>query len=83
MNKTELKRKLTALDVNYQEYSLDGELISDNIILYNSYHTWDVFYLDERGDRHEEKSFSSEKEACEYIYKLFKESKEIEKKYLK
>jgi len=83
MDKMELKNKLNLLGVSSHEYSLDGELVADNIILYNSYHKWEVFYLDERGGRNDEKVFDSENEACEHIYKLFKESKEIEDKYLK
>jgi len=83
MDKMELKNKLNLLGVSSHEYSLDGELVADNIILYISYHKWEVFYLDERGGRNDEKVFDSENEACEHIYKLFKESKEIEDKYLK
>lgn len=81
MNKIELKKKLDLLRVNSHRYSLDGELLADKIILYNSYHKWEVFYLDERGGRNNEKIFYSENEACEYIYKLFKESKAIQDKY--
>ena len=83
MDKIELKKKLDLLGVNSHEYSLDGELVADNIILYNSYHKWEVFYLDERGGRNDEKVFDSENEACEHIYRLFEESKEVENKYLK
>lgn len=83
MDKIELKNKLGLLGVDSREYSLEGELISDNIILYNSYHKWEVFYLDERGSRNNKKIFDTENEACVHIYKLFKESKEIEDKYLK
>ena len=78
MDKIELKKKLDLLGVHSCSYSLEGELVPDNIILYNSYHNWKVFYFDERGGRNDEKVFTSEKEACEYIYSLFKESKEIE-----
>ncbi|RJE74981.1 hypothetical protein [Reichenbachiella sp. MSK19-1] len=83
MNKKELQTKLDLLGVASQAYSLEGELVPDNIILYNSYHKWEVFYLDERGGRNDEKEFDSESEACEHIYKLFKESQAIEDKYLK
>ena len=83
MNKKELQTKLDLLGVTSGAYSLEGELVPDNIILCNSYHKWEVFYLDEGGGRNDEKVFDSENEACEHIYKLFKESKEIEDKYLK
>ena len=81
MNKKELQTKLDLLGVASKTYSLEGELVPNSIILYNSYHKWEVFYLDERGGRNDEKVFDSENEACEHIYKLFKESKEIEDKY--
>ncbi len=78
MNKKELQTRLDFLGVASQAYSLEGELVPDTIILYNSYHKWKVFYLDERGGRNDEKVFDSENEACEHIYKLFRASKEIE-----
>ncbi len=83
MNKKELHAKLDLLGVAFHEYSLEGELIPDNIVLYNSYNKWEVFFFDERGNRNDVKEFDSEIEACEHIYKLFKESKAIEGKYLK
>jgi len=60
-----------------------SSVIPDNIVLYNSYNKWEVFFFDERGNRNDVKEFDSEIEACEHIYKLFKESKAIEGKYLK
>lgn len=83
MDRNELKKKLDLLKVNPQEYSLESELVPDNIILYHSYDKWEVFYLDERGGRNHQKVFYSEDEACRHIYKLFKKSKEIEGKCLK
>jgi hypothetical protein len=80
MDKKELIAKLNILGVDSNLYSLDGELNPDCIILYNSYNDWTVFYLDERGVRNDEKIFHSESKAYEYIYKLFKESKDLEKK---
>lgn len=77
MDRIELKKKLDLLKVNSSTYSLEGELVSDSIILYNSYSTWTVFYLDERGGRNDEKEFVSEEKACEYIYRLLEESKDI------
>lgn len=83
MNKKELKTKLDLLGIASQAYSLEGKITPDNIILYNSHEKWEVFYLDEKGVRHDEKVFDSEIKACNYIFRLFKESKEIEDKYLK
>lgn len=82
MNKQELVRELEKLNVDKRLYSLDGELKPDAIILYNFYSQWEVFYLDERGGRNDKKVFGSEEEACDYVYKIFKESKEVEDKYL-
>lgn len=82
MNKLELKQRLDKLEVNPDFYSLEGDLLPDRIVLYQNYHRWEVFYFDEKGNRDNEKVFSSEKEACEYLYDYFKEQKEIEKKYL-
>jgi len=81
MDKIELKKELDLLEVDSKLYSLEGELIPDNIILFNSYQNWEVFYFDERGNRNDEKIFFSEIDACFYIYKLFKEAKEIKEKF--
>lgn len=67
------------LGVTATEYNLKGDLVPDNIILYNSYKEWQVFYFDERGGKNDKKVFKSECEACWYIFKLFRESKAIEK----
>ena len=82
MDKIELKKTLDSFGVDPRTYSLDRELIPDSIILRNSYHTWEVFYLDEKGGRNNEKVFTSEQEACLHIYSLLKEAKEIEDKFL-
>lgn len=81
MNKEELKIKLDLLGVKPTQYSLKGELEPDRVILFHNYNEWQVFYLDERGGRNDQKSFSSESEACLYIYKIFREAKEIEEKF--
>lgn len=71
MNKKELIEKLNTIGIKARQYSLDGELKPDAIILYPNYHKWEVFYLDERGGRNVEKEFTSEEEALNYIYELF------------
>jgi hypothetical protein len=76
-----LKEKLDNLGVAPNRYSLFGELNFDAIILYNNYNKWNVFYLDERGNRIDEKCFDNETEACSYIYKIFKDARGIEEKY--
>ena len=72
MNKSELKEKLDLLGINENFYSLSGALLPDRVILYNSYDEWLVLYFDERGNRNDEQTFSSENEACQYIYNKFK-----------
>ncbi len=74
MNKVKLKEKLDNLAVNEKFYSLNGNLLPDRVILYNSYDQWLVFYFDERGNKNEERIFNSENEACQYIYNYFKKS---------
>ncbi|WP_211253764.1 hypothetical protein [Flavobacterium daejeonense] len=77
MNIADLKEKLIELQVNPSYYSLNQGLKSDAIML-NSYHnTWEVFYLDERGGKHDEFIFSNENDACLYIYDRFKNLKSI------
>lgn len=79
MNVLELKEELDSLGVKENQYALKGDLNPDSIVLYHSYDEWQVFYLDERGGRNDERIFKSENEACLYIYQLFVESKRIEK----
>ena len=40
-------------------------------------------YYKERGDKHSIRTFTTEHEACQYLYKCLKENKEIEDKYSK
>lgn len=81
MNRLDLLFKLTELNIEPRRYSLYDELKPDAIILFHNYSKWEVFYLNERGGRNVEKIFDSEEKACEYILRLFIESKEDEKKY--
>lgn len=78
MNKLELITELNLLNIDSNTYSLDGDLIPDSIVLYNSYQNWEVFYLDERGGRSDMKKFSSEDQACNYMLRILKEAKEVE-----
>ena len=73
MNIIELKAKLNELGVEPNEYSLEGSVANWNtIVLYKNYSIWEVFYVDERGNRDDKHTFHSENEACEYIYEEFK-----------
>ena len=79
MNREELLIRLDELKVKATQYSLYGDLLPDRIVLYNSYNDWIVFYLDERGNRNDQKTFSSENEACNYIYEEFKDLNKYER----
>lgn len=79
MNISRLKKKLIELAVNPNYYSLDGSLKADAIVLCNNYGIWNSFYIDERGNKHDELNFPTEKEACEYVYLRFKKIKEMNK----
>lgn len=70
-----IKKELDKLGVNPNEHSLNGNIESDKIVLYQNYSKWEVFYFDERGGRNCEKVFCNEEDACSYIYELFKSNK--------
>ncbi len=82
MNVKELKLKLDILRVNSNQYSLNGDIKPDAVILFHNYNKWEVYYFDERGGKNDEHEFNSEEEACNYFYKLFKEAKDIEDEFL-
>ena len=82
MNKDILKKELDKLGVNPNEYSLNGNIESDKIVLYQNYSKWEVFYFDERGGRNCEKVFCNEEDACSYIYELFNFKKNYEIRYI-
>ncbi|MBX3289415.1 MAG: hypothetical protein KF855_08725 [Acidobacteria bacterium] len=73
MNRQELRKKLDELGVDRAHYSLDGDRSVVGIVLYDSYGTWTIFDVDERGNSNGETTFTSEEEACHYIYKIFEE----------
>lgn len=60
---------------------MSGDLKSDAIILFHNYAKWEVFYLDERGGRNDERAFVTEEEACLYIYELFVKGKGIAEEF--
>jgi hypothetical protein len=81
MTINELKAELDKLGINPANYSLTGDLNSNAIILYPNYRQTEVFYLDEKGNREKERTFSSILEACDYVYQLFLEAKEVERRF--
>ncbi len=72
MNIDDLKNRLIEMQINPLYYSLNEGLKSDSLILSIYYNKWEVFYMDERGGRHDEIIFNNENDACVYIYNRFK-----------
>lgn len=81
MTKGELEKALIAQSIHLERYSLNGESKLDAIILYDLKVKWEVFYLDERGGRNQEKVFSSENDACQYILRLLLNALEVQQKF--
>ena len=81
MNTHALKLKLDLLAIAPTSYSLNGDLKLDCIVLFYNYSEWNLFYLDEKGFRYDEITFTSESDACEYMYNIFKGAKDIEAKF--
>ena len=78
MNLVELKDKLESINVPAEYYSLNDGLFPDRLILECiSSKKWIVYYFGERGLRHREMSFLTEEEACNYIYRIFLEQKDL------
>ena len=86
----ELNIKLQALGVSEDKYYLHGLYGSTNdddklsLIIRSEAHSvrYEV-YFKERGEKHSIRIFTKEEEACLYLYKRLKESKELEDKYSK
>jgi hypothetical protein len=68
MNREELLRLLINEGVSSDTYSLDGNFISDHIVLYENYNFWEVFYADEKGNKTLLKRCKNEEDACLFIH---------------
>ena len=86
----ELHNSLKELGVSEDKYYLQGLYGSTDdsdklalIIRKGKYAVEYEVYYNEKGEKHSIRIFSTEDEACLYIYKRLKESKEIEDKYSK
>lgn len=64
----ELKDKRYWSNVPERWYSINEGLKPDACILYKNYSIWDFFYLDEMGERHENRVFSTDEEAYEFLW---------------
>lgn len=81
MTKDNLEKQLIALNINPERYSVNGESKLDAVILYDFKIKWEVFYIDERGERMQEKVFLSENDACDYILKLFLDALRVQDRF--
>lgn len=71
------------MKINPLYYSLNEGLKSDSLILTINYNKWEVFYMDERGNKHDELIFNNENDACVYIYNRFYEIELMKKQFPK
>lgn len=81
MNISALVDKLTKENIPKNLYSLDGKLKADAMILRNQKMYWEVFYFDEKGNEQNNKKIKTEEEACEYLYKILIENRNVQIKY--
>ncbi len=73
----ELKKHFKLLEVPKNYCSLNGVELPDRIILSGESEKWLVYYFSERGERSNERYFSTEDQACQYIYDHLIERKNI------
>ena len=69
MSKEELIKKLKELGV-LNRYSLDGYIAPNMTVLYPNATSWDLFFVDEKGEYSRPISFLTPKDAYEYIFHL-------------
>ena len=79
LNRGNLSKLLQEEGFDPNSYSLYGDLNPDSIVIYQNYHKWEVFYLDERGEREMLNICSSEEDACEFMYRTLINSTLISK----
>jgi len=80
MNTNQLISELHELGILPNYFSILEGLKPDSIILDYYHGIWKVFYFSERGQESDEHIFSSEEDACLYIYNKFKKMKETMEK---
>lgn len=68
MNRFKLKRLLEEKKIPEKVYSLRGGLPNEAYCIRKRSEKWEVYYS-ERGGESDLKEFSSEEEACQYLYK--------------
>lgn len=74
MSIEELKQNIKSWSVPNTLYSINEGLKPNAYILYENYGQWDFFYLNEKGERIDCKTFNSNSDAYNYLWvKLYKE----------
>ena len=68
MNSETLINKLFISNARANWYSIDGELKPDAWILNKNYSTWEVFYLDEKGNQSNYKVFPNDEDAYDFLW---------------
>jgi hypothetical protein len=81
MNKEQLRGKLKNQNINPNLYSLDGDLITDRIILMTVGKEWEVFYFDDKGKKDNVNHFHNENDACNYIYQILENIQQIANRF--
>lgn len=71
MNRDELRETLKGEGIRDSAYSLDGGLRNDTLVMDLIGDRWIVYYS-ERGQRWDERSFSDEDSACQYLLGLLR-----------
>jgi hypothetical protein len=69
MTLQELEHKLVAVAVPKDAYCLSGGVPNETYCIERTADSWNVYYS-ERGSRSELRRFSSEDDACKYLYAL-------------
>ena len=72
MNLQDLVEKLKINNIPESLYSIEQGLKPNSYILSKNYSTWEYFYLDEKGDRIDKRTFNDEGKACDYFWNKIK-----------
>ena len=68
MTRQELVELLNEEGISPNTYSLDGDLLPNRIILYKNYNFWEIFYLDEKGNKKILKRCRNENDAYSFVH---------------
>lgn len=69
MTMQELIIRLKNVGIPDDSYSLTGGMPNDRYCIEEVFGKWQVYYS-ERGKKYQEKYFTSEEEACEFLYSI-------------